>query len=259
MFENKLLLQTRNDIPFEQAQLIIHNPTIKEISYIGEKTFWMGCEYLDFSKDNLKQQDKVRLEHLSNFEILMTIMKNEDTTIKQLKVCLQMVLLLMFPDYKVNFLPNSILFSRKNEQGQIEQKLLDKDNFESFRNIVSKMFCLAQVKNKNAGTKYNPKGAQAQALVNKFIEREKKLAKLKNRNKNNEINILEEYISILAVGLHKSKNDLMQYTVYQLLDEFRRFKAKQDFDIYVSAKMAGAKDIEDIKHWMSDLSSENTT
>ena len=50
-------------------------------------------------------------------------------------------------------------------------------------------------------------------------------------------------------------NELMQYTVYQLMDEFERFKMKQDFDVYVQAKMAGAKDLEEVKNWMEDIHS----
>jgi hypothetical protein len=35
----------------------------------------------------------------------------------------------------------------------------------------------------------------------------------------------------------------MQYTIFQLFDEYNRFRKKQDFDIYVRAKLAGAKDM----------------
>lgn len=251
---NKLLLLSRNDIPFIQAQINIHQPVIKEIAYIGEDAFFTGCEFLNFSKDKLSQQDKLRLDHLSNFEVLMTIMKNDDVAIKQRKVCIELVLLLLFPDYKVNFLPSSIMLFRKNGE-ELEQHLIDKENFESFRNIVSDMFCLKSVE-KNV-KKYNPGGAQAAALVKKFQEREKKLAKLKGRGQDGQgISMLYQYVSILSVGEHKDMNELLQYTVYQLFDEFRRFKKKQNFDIYVQAKMAGAKDLDEIENWMGDVHSD---
>ena len=64
---NRLLLMSKNDIPFEQAQLIIHNPTLKEIAIIGEDVFFMGCEYLNFSKQFLKEQDKNRLKDFTDF------------------------------------------------------------------------------------------------------------------------------------------------------------------------------------------------
>lgn len=254
---NWLLLQSKNDIPFEKAQLLIHNPTIKEIALIGQQTFFIGCEYLNFSKDHLNEQDKISLKDFSNFEILLTIIKNDNATIKQIKVCMELVLLLLFPDYKINFLPSSIMFSRKTED-QTEYKIIDKENFEDFRNIVSEMFCLSEVTNKSK-KKYNPGGVQAMALVKKFEQRERKLAKLKNKNKDNEIKILEQYISILAVGQQKDKNQLMQYTVYQLFDQLKRFRKKEDFDIYIKAKMAGAQNLQDVDNWMNDIHSENTT
>ena len=35
--DNELLLLSGNDIPFIEAQITIHQPTIKEIAYIGEE------------------------------------------------------------------------------------------------------------------------------------------------------------------------------------------------------------------------------
>ncbi len=247
---NRLLLMSKNDIPFEEARLIIHNPTLKEIAIIGEDVFFMGCEYLNFSKQFLKEQDKNRLKDFTDFEILMTIMKNNDIVIKQGKEAIEMVLALLFPEYQISFLPMSIMLSKDSERF-----LIDKENFENFRNIVSQMFCLN--KTKSGAHKYNPGGVQAMELVKKFQERDKKLAKLKRQGKQDEgITIFSQYISILSVGLKKDINDLLQYTVYQLFEQLQRFKAKQNFDIYVQAKMAGAKDIQDVDNWMSDIHSD---
>ena len=218
---NKILLLSKNDIPFEQAQLIIHQPTLKEIAYIGQDAFFTGCEYLNFSKDKLNEEDKNHLGNLSDFEILMTIMKDKSIAVQKNKTCMQFVLLLLFPDYTINFLPMSIMLSKQTDAG-LEQHLIDKDNFESFRNIVSEMFCLNQTHGNT--NKYNPGGPQAQALVKKFKQREKKLAKLKNNGKQTtEISILSQYISILAVGQQKDMNKLLQYSVYQLFNEVNRF------------------------------------
>jgi len=57
------------------------------------------------------------------------------------------------------------------------------------------------------------------------------------------------------VGLNKDKNELSNYTVYQLMDEFERFQRYQSFDIYIKAKMAGAQDLEEVDNWMGDLHS----
>ena len=44
-----LLLLSRADIPFEEAQITIHQPMIKEIAMIGEEAFHYGSKFLNFS------------------------------------------------------------------------------------------------------------------------------------------------------------------------------------------------------------------
>lgn len=259
MIDNKLLLLSGNDIPFVEGQLIIHQPRINEISYIGEDTFYTGCQYLNFSKENLDEKDKNLLSHLSDFEILMTILKdNKYTTVKKSKICMQLVLSLLFPDYKITFLPLSILLSRQLQDKTQERHLIDKDNFIAFKEIIEEIFCLGNIFNENL--KYNPGGPQAKALVQKFKERQRKLAELKRQggvNETKEISIISQYISILTVGEKKDINTFFQYTVYQLFDEFRRFKMKEEYDLYIQFKMAGAKDLEEIENWMKDIHSNN--
>ena len=48
---NDLLLLSKNPILFEEARVMIYNPTIREIGMIGEDSFYTGCELLTFSKD----------------------------------------------------------------------------------------------------------------------------------------------------------------------------------------------------------------
>ena len=68
--------------------------------------------------------------------------------------------------------------------------------------------------------------------------------------------ILTRYISILAVGEKKDMNSLLGYSVYQLFDEFKRYELKLNWDIYLQAKMAGAKDLKEVDDWMKDIYSE---
>lgn len=83
---NDLLLLSGTDIPFQQAQISIHQPTIKEISFIGEEAFFIGCELLNFSKDVLATEDKTNLEDKTNFEVFMSIMKDKSLTAQKGKI-----------------------------------------------------------------------------------------------------------------------------------------------------------------------------
>lgn len=254
---DKLLLLSGNEIPFIQAQINIHQPTLKEIAFIGEETFFMGCEYLNFSKQKLKEQDKNHLGSFSSFEILMTMIRENNKYINKYKNCMELVLLLLFPQYKIDFLPMSIMISKLNDKNEKDIHLIDKDNFENFQNIIKQIFCFKEIIKNNIDEKYNPGGPQAKALVQKFKQRQKKIAELKNQNKGQQLStsVFSRYISILSVGEKKDINKLLQYTIYQLFDEFYRFRMKQDFDLYVQAKMAGAKDLDEIENWMGDIHS----
>lgn len=254
---NQLLLLSGNEIPFKQARLIVHQPIVKDIAYIGEQNFFTGCQYLNFSKENLKLEDKLRLQRFNDFKILMTMMKDDNTAIQKNKICMQLVLSLLFPYYKINFLPMSIMLSKKNQNNEIERYTIDENNFFSFKQIINQIFCLTDIF-KGSINKYNPGGVQAQALVQKFEQRQKKLAALKNQGDKKSISILAQYISILAVGQNKDMNQLLQYTVYQLFNEYRRFKMKLQFDINLQARMAGAQNLEEAKNWMGDLNSSDT-
>ena len=248
-----LLLLSKNDIPFVEAGVVIHQPTVKEIAFIGQENFFLGCEILNFSKKSLMIQDKTQIEQLSDFEILMAIINNRENgdSMKKNKRFLQLLLLLLFPDFTINFLPASIMLSKEEQR-----HLIDKDNFSIFKNIINEMFCLSNVL-KDGSSKYNPGGPQAKALVQKFRKRQRKLAQLRNRNQEQKIEILSRYLSILSVGEQKDINILLNYSVFQLYDEFNRFKMKEDFDIYIDCKLAGARDLEDVKNWMDDLHSQN--
>ena len=239
-----LLLFSGNDIPFIEAQINIHQPIIKQIAYIGQDNFYNGCQLLTFSKQLLKVKDKNSLKDYNDFDILMTMIKDNNVN-KQCKQNMFLLLLLLFPQHKINFLPNSIMLSK---QGQ-NNHLIDKDNFNNFREILEKMFCLKHL-NKN---KYNPGGPQAKALVQKFEKRQKKLNELKGNKNKQKTSMFSQCVSILSVGLGKDVNELLHYTVFQLLYEFRRFKMKQQYDLYVSAKMAGAKNLEEIENWIDTI------
>jgi hypothetical protein len=245
----ELLLLSGNDIPFQEAQVTIHQPTIKEIAYIGEEAFFIGCELLNFSKDILSVEDKTSLGDKTNFEVFMSIMRDKkNLAMQQSRISAIMVLTLIFPTYKVNFTKNQIALSQDGE----ETHFIDNRNFEKFKEILIQMFCLN--KRDMGDQNYNPQGEQARKIAEKLKKGRAKAAETKGEQK---ISIFSRYISILAVGQSKDCNNLLQYTVYQLFDEFERFELKQKFDINLQTKLAGGKIEEEADNWMKDIHSKS--
>ena len=244
---NDLLLLSGNDIPFVEAQISIHQPTIKEIGYIGEEAFFIGCELLNFSKELLNVEDKTSLEDKSNFEIFMSIMRERNSALIQNKISAQMVLTLIFPEYHIKFNNDELLLIKEGE----EPHSINAKNFEQFKQILVDMFCLNQ--RNSEGQNYNPAGGRAAEIAAKLAKGRAKAAAAKGETQ--KISVLSRYVSILAIGQQKDMNSLLKYTVYQLFDEFERFQLKVDYDLYVQGKLAGAKDMKEVEHWMKEIHS----
>ena len=242
--DNELLLLSGNDIPFIEAQITIHQPTIKEIAYIGEEAFFTGCELINFSKNILPEQDKVNLEDKTNFDILIAILRERNAVMQRNRNCVEMVLALIFPWYTIDIINDAIVLEKEEER-----HLINNDNFETFKTIFNMMFSFSKDETRD----YNPSGDLAKQIAEKLKKRHQKLAELKEGKK--KIDILSRYVSILAVGEHKDMNSLLNLSVYQLFDEFERFKLKMNYDIYFQAKMAGAKDLKEVEDWMKDIHS----
>lgn len=243
--DNELLLLSGNDIPFIEAQITIHQPTIKEIAYIGEEAFFTGCELINFSKNILSEQDKMNLEDKTNFDILIAILRERNAVMQKNRNCVEMVLALIFPWYTIDISNDGIVLEKEEER-----HLINNDNFEAFKVIFNSMFSFSREETRD----YNPSGDLARQIAEKFKKRQQKLSELKENKK--KIDILSRYVSILAIGEHKDMNSLLNLSVYQLYDEFERFKLKMNYDIYFQAKMAGAKDLKEVEDWMKDIHSK---
>lgn len=234
---NDLLFLSGNNIPFVGAQLIIHQPTVKEIGLIGEEVFFTGCQLLNFSKNLLTEEDKSHLEDQTNFDILIAILREQNAVMQKNRNCVNMVLALLFPEYSIQFQKDCILLQRESDENKYQ---INNSNFEEFKEIISIMF---QLKQDDKAT-FNPSGELASRIAAKLQKRHEKLAQDKPDKK---IDILSRYISILSVAQQKDMNILLNYTIYQLFDEFKRNELKMNYDIYLKAKMAGAQDLKEVE------------
>lgn len=239
---NDLLLLSKNDIPFIEAQVNIHQPTIKEISLIGEEEFYTGYQFLTFNKNQLSKEDRDKLKDKTDFEVLIILMHNAEQ--RKYRDSAINLLTLLFPNYEVKLESSEIIL--RGSSGIVR---LNSGNFNKFKEILTAMFDIED--SKYSSSSYNPADARAAKIAEKF-----KQAKMKRKGgKSQKIAVLSRYISILSVGLQKDMNDLLEYSVYQLKDEFTRYQKKTQFDVYMQAKMLGAKNLDDIDNWMDDIHS----
>lgn len=242
-----LLLFSGNDIPFTSSGVTIHHPTIKEIAYLGEDTFFTGYQMLIISKNILSQEDKVNLETLTNFDILIAILEERNAVMQKNRNCIQMVLMLLFPEYEITFTKKAIILKKENEESS-----LNSNNFEEFQDILKQMFSFGDTN--GVPQDFNPDGPMAARIAEKLKKRHQVLAE---KNPNDNFDIIGRYVSVISTGLSIDINSVMNYTIYQLFDQIKRYELKISYDLYVKGKFAGAKDTKEPEDWMKSIHSNN--
>lgn len=240
---DELILLSGIDVPFPEAQVTIHPPHIKEIALLGEENFLVGSHFLLFNKDNLADQDKVGLENQSNFHIFMSVVNSREKAIHKLD-SLQ-VLTLLFPQYEIKITQDKILLQIDNFSSSINES-----NFDAFQRELKQILCLGG--SEQDEDNFNPADALAKKIADKIKKGKQKRNEAKGETPD-KIVLYSKYASILAVGLQKDINELMDYTIYQLFDEFKRYQLKQGWDTYIAAKLAGAEGLEEVENWMEDI------
>ena len=232
-----LALFTGVDIPIPSCQLIIHQPSIEEISMVGEKDFLSGVQTLCIDKDQFKQ-DKENLSNTTNFQIFMTIMQEKEA--KEIKSNVLDALSLIIPNGKISVTPRALLLNL-NEANII----IDEGNFEDFQNILRQVFCL-----KKKEDDFNPANAAAARIAEKMKKAKARIAHIKGEDVGS---IYARYVSALAVGLKMSVKVLNSYTIYQINDQLERFGLWNNWDIDIRSRLAGAKGDGKPEDWMRNI------
>lgn len=238
--DTRLAMICGTDIPVPSCQLVLHQPTLEEISFIGEKDFFSGAQTLCLHK-TMFIEDKVLLMTTTNFQIFMMIMSEKEA--KEKKEAVKQVLTLLLPNYQILFTPNSLVF--KKDDVTI---LIDEDNFEDLQKALRAIFCM------NDGPMdqqtFNPINDRAKQIADKIMKGRQKVAELKG---NSNISVFTQYISMLTIGLHISMLELKKLTMFQLYDLVERFMLYINWDIDLRSRLAGAKPDEHPENWMKNI------
>ena len=234
-----LILMSGADIPVPELQIAVHQPTIKEISMIGEKEFFMGAQVLCLNK-TMYIQDENLLSETTNFQIFMTMMQSKEAA--NTKLCVMKVLNLLFPNAQVLFTPRSLVLNFEEQNVSI-----DESSFENLQFIFSAIFCL-----KESGQEaYNPANEEAKKIAEKLMRGRQRVAAQKAQE--NGDSIFSRYLSILTIGLHIKIQDMLDLTIFQLYDLIERFMLHMNWDLDVKQRLAGATPNNEAEDWMKNI------
>ena len=246
---DSLTLISGIDVPIPEIGVNIHQPTIREIAYIGEKSFYEAAQTIVIKKEdfingleNITQEDKTALSQMSNFEIFLKLV--EANPLSSTKV--QMLLSLLFPDFNSSIEERFIFLVNPKEQKNI---LINDSNFEILQEVITTILCL---QSGNTKEEFNPQGDRAREIAEKIKRGRERAARLKGE-KRQQSNFLSKYISGLGIGTNTLNiHNVLDLTLYQLLNQLERYGLYTQYNISIQAKMAGAKDVEDVD-WLKDI------
>ena len=187
------------------------------------------------------REDKDVLTDVTNFQIFMTIVSNEE--MKDKKESVKQVLTLLFPTSKIMFTPRSLIIS--DESGN---HTLDDENFEAFQNVLRMVFCA------NTGPMdqqaFNPANDKAREIAEKLMRGRQRVAA---QNGDQTSSIFSQYLSSLVIGIHIPLHELIQCTMYQLYDFMERYSLYMNWDIDLRVRLAGGKPDSQPENWMKNI------
>lgn len=238
----RLSLICGTDILIPECNLVAHQPRIKEISFIGESDFFIGAQTLCLHK-TMFIEDKTILDSINNFQIFMTIMLQDET--KDKKANILNVLNLLFPSYKVNVTPNSLLFIKEG----VPPITVDGNNFEALQEVLRLIFCMHNGPMDQQA--FNPANDKAREIAQKLMRGRQRVAA---QNGNSNVSVFSQYMSILTIGLGSmSLQDLTNLTMFQLYDLMERYTLYTAWDLDVRQRLAGGKPEGTPDNWMKNI------
>lgn len=242
MFDYRLALATGVDIPIPELQIAIHQPTIKEISMVGERDFFIGIQLLCLQK-TMYIEDEILLASTTNFQIFMTMMNDKRVAEKE---CVIQTLSLLFPTTKIFFTPRSLIINQEEMSSTI-----DEGNFNIFQQVLQDMFCL----NKTDQQTFNPGTKKAKEIADKLVKARQKVAAMKAKDQGGG-SMFGQYLSILTIGVGSmTLQQCINLTMYQLYDLIERYNLYMSWDLDIRSRLAGAKGDKPVENWMKPIHS----
>lgn len=232
------------DVPITECNIIIHQPTIKQIIIFKETTFISMVQLFGNVDDNIARLRELHplTEQFTDFQLLMAMLNQDKDVRKNVDNFFELI----FPQYHLEIRDNDICFYYDERR----VGMINSYNYKIFCDTIDKLFGLPTDKKK-----YNPANKKAKEIAEKFKKRAEMLAKQKGKN-NDSPSLFGSYISILSVGMNIDINILLNYTPFQLYDIFNRYWKKVSSDFYQRVSTMPMMDVskmEEPDSWTDNL------
>lgn len=230
-------------LPIKELQLTLSCPTMEDIGYMGEQDFFTAMQLLCLDKDQLVQ-DKTLLSNLSNFQVLMEVLKQ--TRDAEKKTAITNLLMILLPEYKTAITPNGFILFKEGEQ----PKTIDEGNFDIFQAAVKEVLCVNSIF-QGKHVVYNPANSKAKAIADKLMRGRQKVAAQTSGQEGGSVFV--QYLSILTVRGVLAVSEWRSLTLFALFDLIQRNNLFIDWDIDLRVRLAGGSPDSKVEPWTKNL------
>ena len=235
------------DVPIQECNIIVHQPTIKQIVLFKESSFISAVQLFGNIDENIQKirDNNPLIDEYSDFQLLMAML-NQSVDVKN---NVSSFFELIFPRYTIEIRDTGINFY----DGENRVGVINPFNYLAFCETIDNLFGLS-----SSEKKYNPANKKAKELADKFKKRAEILAKKKGKGEDSP-SLFASYISILAIGMNIDINILFNYTPFQLYDTFTRYWKKVSSDFYQRVStmpMMDTSKMEEPDSWTDNLYSK---
>lgn len=244
-------LITGRDIFIPEIQAKIHQPSIREISELGEEGFFESANLFFINSESVKEKikesaendlfDKNYIDLLNDYSILILFLNSD----KELRIKFSNIIKLIFPDYTI-FIENGEIIFEKEEKKSV---VFSEENYRLLKDLIYQIFCF----DKLAGSSIlNAQSALAKKIAEKMRKAKEKKAQLESEEGKEHKSVFSHYISILSVGIPGLNISTIQdLTIYQLYNQYERYTLKLQHETSFSAALAGSKG--EIADWLKEI------
>lgn len=253
----ELSLTTGVDIPIPELQIVIHQPTIKEIALIGEEKFFSYLSYFninnsilinyinkdDFILEEIYEAYIEALQKLSNLETIMFLIKNNELIKEDIIDGITTILNLIIPNYNFHFdLEDEVIIG----YGQ-NILIINSQRFNIIREIIEIIFDLKNIQG-NSKEEFDPADEKAKEIMEKIKAGRKKIAQQQYKEETG--SFLSKYVMILMIGLKYDINQILNLTLYQMIKLVKKYTDKLQYDTQLQISVASMQSLNNLQHWI---------
>ena len=219
-------------VPIAACNIVVTQPTIKQIVAFKESDFLLAANFLGKPEDSIERlrENNPQLDTYSDYQIYMALIKQDENLRNNIEKSFQLI----FPDYQAE-IDNDIYFYKDNHR----VGMVNPFNYEAFKETIKNLF----LSNKNGQQEYNPANKKAMELAKKFKKAHEKIQSMKKSSDNEKNTLFGSYTSILSIGMNIDINILYGYTPFQLYNLFIRYWKKINSDFYQKVSTTPMMDV----------------